>query len=310
MDMPIATARAEILAAKNTSKCTACWWALKEAINVRSITKIEFDSIISAQTYELLPLLRISTTVAGGGRHQSIGASGGFRITRSGERKYDLTTRSTSLGILSEKKTLQGLHPSSGPNTCRFRRTPVYWAKSWRADPRANRLAKNHYTVQTPDSKQFVPPGRCLVLATPDYDALWVTSYPMAEYVRHAWRGAWVCSLFRNEAPERYLSSDLVRQAVAATRAHWPDVPPLGMITFIDTDKTRPKRDPGRCYTKAGFLPAYCPEHAPLDLILERCAACQSRSVGGLVALQMLPAEMPEPEPALGTQFELFAEAL
>lgn len=169
------------------------------------------------------------------------------------------------------------------------------WHDSHRADPRANAVAKRHYTCQSPESGQFVPPGRCLVLRTAGYSALWVTSWPFPEYCHHAWAGAWVCSLFRNESGGQYLSSDLIREAVALTRWSWPEVPPLGMVTFVDTSRTRPKRDPGRCYLKAGFRPAVCPAHAWLDLILPDCAACQSRTVGGLVALQMWPEDMPDP---------------
>src|SRR6266496_775871 len=64
------------------------------------------------------------------------------------------------------------------------------WLLSYRADPRALRLADRHYNRQKVGSAQFVPPGRCLVLLTEAADALWVTSYPLAEYVQHAWAGA------------------------------------------------------------------------------------------------------------------------
>jgi hypothetical protein len=114
-----------------------------------------------------------------------------------------------------------------------------------------------------------------LVLKTPGPDAFWITSWPYAEYVKHAWAGAWVCSAFRNEG--LWLSSDLVREAVALTRGFYGAPPDLGMVTFVDTRKTRKKRDPGRCYRKAGFRPC-------------------GMTKGGLVALQLLPEDMPEPE--------------
>ena len=141
-------------------------------------------------------------------------------------------------------------------------------------------LADRHYNRRNPDSPQFVPPGRCWVLRTPEADAVWVTSWPYAEWVRHAWAGAWVNSCFRNES--EHLSSELIREAVAATRAHW-EPPELGLITFVDAAKVRHKRDPGRCYVKAGF---------------ERVGFTK----GGLVALQLLPDAMPDPAPALGSQ--------
>lgn len=156
----------------------------------------------------------------------------------------------------------------------------MIWRLSWRADPEARVIADRHYNRQAIGAAQFVPPGRCLVLVAPA--ALWITSWPFAEFVRHAWPGAWVCSAFRNE-DRRNLSSDLVRQAVAATRWRWPAVPDLGMITFVDPDKTRPKRDPGRCFRRAGFEP--CGE-----------------TLGGLVALRLGPERMPDAEAPLGAQ--------
>lgn len=152
------------------------------------------------------------------------------------------------------------------------------WHLSDRFDVRALPLADRHYSRRKPGSPQFVPPGRCLVLLTEDADALWVTSWPFAEYVKHAWGGAWVCSLFRNEGP--ILSSQLVTEAVAATRWFWPNIPDLGMVTVIDDKKTRHKRDPGRCYRKAGFRPV-------------------GKTKGGLFALQLRPTEMPSPDAPL-----------
>lgn len=76
------------------------------------------------------------------------------------------------------------------------------WALSHRFDPRALPLADRHYNRRKVGSPQFVPPGRCVVLLSAEATALWVTSWPFAQYVRHAWGGAWVNSLFRNESGE------------------------------------------------------------------------------------------------------------
>lgn len=160
----------------------------------------------------------------------------------------------------------------------------MIWHLSHRFDPRALPLADRHYSRRKPGSPQFVPPGRCLVLITPDADALWVTSWPFAEFVRHAWAGAWVCSFFRNESPR--LSSELIREAVAATRWYFGEPPALGMVTFVDANKTRRKRDPGRCYIKAGF---------------QRCGMTK----GGLHAVQMTPGAMPQPAAPHGAQGRL-----
>ena len=149
---------------------------------------------------------------------------------------------------------------------------PPRWRLSHRADPRAAAIADRHYNRQKHGSPQFVPPGRCLVLIRPG--ALWVTSWPLAEFTQHAWAGAWVNSLFRREAGP--MASVLIREAVAITRWYWPAIPPLGMVTFVDHSKVRRKRDPGRCYRRAGF------HHVGF-------------TEGGLWAFQLKPEAMPEP---------------
>ncbi len=156
------------------------------------------------------------------------------------------------------------------------------WILSHRADPLVVPLADRHYNRRKIGAPQFAPPGRCLVLRTEAVDAFWITSWPFAEYVKHAWAGAWVCSAFRNENPDNR-SSELILQAVSATRAYFGDSPPLGMITFVDASKVRRKRDPGRCYLRAGFDPV-------------------GSTKGGLVALQLRPEAMPKPDPACMTQ--------
>jgi hypothetical protein len=160
------------------------------------------------------------------------------------------------------------------------------WQLSHRADSRAAAVADRHYSRQKPGSPQFVPPGRCMVLflETTQGNAYWVTSWPFAQYVKHAWAGAWICSAFRNES--HWLSSGLVRDAVAATRAFYGEAPPLGMVTFVDRSKVRRKRDFGRCFRKAGF---------------RECGETR----GGLLALQLLPDQMPDAQAPIGMQAPL-----
>jgi len=151
------------------------------------------------------------------------------------------------------------------------------WRLSGRADPRACAIADRHYNRQAHGTPQFVPPGRCIVLISEDEQAVWVTSYPFAQYVQHAWAGAWMNSLFRNEGTAR--ASDLIRQAVAMTRSIW-EPPALGIVTFVDPTKVRPttvrgERIYGYCYRKAGW------NHV-------------GYTKGGLWAWQQLPAEMPQ----------------
>lgn len=167
------------------------------------------------------------------------------------------------------------------------------WRLSDRADPAALPLADRHYNRQKPGTPQFVQPGRCLVLLTADRSALWVTSWPFAEYVQHAWAGAWVNSYFRNEGT--HLSSDLIRHAVAHTRDRWPCVPELGIVSFVNPARTEPKEIPGWCYLRAGW------SHVGF-------------TKAGLWAWQQLPDRrigrrgkpMPAAEPVPGSQLALF----
>jgi hypothetical protein len=155
------------------------------------------------------------------------------------------------------------------------------WNLSDRADARVVPIADRHYNRQHIGAPQFVPPGRCVVLALEPVEAFWITSWPFAEYVKHAWPGAWICSAFRNES--EHLSSDLIREAVAATIAVFGMPPSLGMITFVDAAKTRRKRDPGRCFRRAGFV------HVGF-------------TKGGLYALRLDPFDMPSAELPHGAQ--------
>lgn len=163
------------------------------------------------------------------------------------------------------------------------------WSIAHRYFRPAREIADRHYNRQKPGTPQFVPPGRCLVLVADG--AVWVTSWPFAEFVRHAWPGAWVNSIFRRESGP--LASALIREAVAATRWYWPEIPATGMISFIDAGKVRRKRDPGRCYIRAGFK------------YVKRKNGQYVTTKGGLVVVRMPPWRMPPPQAPLGTQREL-----
>jgi hypothetical protein len=214
----------------------------------------------------------------------------------------------------------------------------VRWHLSWKADPRVRALADRHYSRQKVGAAQFVPPGACLVLVTERADAAWITSAPMAEYVHHAWAGAWTCTMFRNESewPDRLLSSELIKDAVAATAARMGPVPDLGFVTFVAAGKVKKKRDPGRCYLRAGWhyepcarcaghgdLPDYewtvdgttlsLPERPPAARWRRQCPDCEGdgrarTKTERLLVLRLAPALCGPPVEPLGSQTHLWRQ--
>lgn len=120
--------------------------------------------------------------------------------------------------------------------------------------------------------------------------AVWGTSWPKAEYVQHAWAGAWMCSIFRNNGAG--IASELILEAVAATKWFYQcppyAVPDLGMVTFIDREKVRPIKRRGHdlwgyTYMQAGFRPA-------------------GETKSGLLAFQLMPDDMPISDHPIGAQ--------
>lgn len=169
----------------------------------------------------------------------------------------------------------------------------MLWQSAYRAEEHARELADRHYNRQSVGSAQFVPPGRCAVFyaRTAGGEAFWVTSWPFPEYVKHEWAGAWICSAFRNEGAG--LASDLIRQALAATRYELGEPPPLGLVTFVDPGKVRPTMVRGRTVYGWSFLRAG--------------GVVVGRTKGDLIAIQFLPEVIPPAEPPLGTLADLFA---
>jgi hypothetical protein len=115
------------------------------------------------------------------------------------------------------------------------------------------------------------------VLVAQNSKAVFGLSFPIAKYVKHAWAGAWVVSIFRNEGSGP-LASDMIREAMAHMQTEY-EVPELGCVTFVDPKKVpgimeRGERIKGFCFHKAGFRAV-------------------GETKGGLIAWQMLPREMP-----------------
>jgi len=153
------------------------------------------------------------------------------------------------------------------------------WCLSNRFDPAARVLADRHYNRQKIGTPQFAPTGSCVVFLTECARAFWITSAPFAEWTKHAWAGAWICSAFRSEGAGK--ASELITQAVAASLAHYGSPPALGMVTFVNRAMVKPtivrgEKVWGWTYRKAGFVDA-------------------GETKGGLLALQLWPSDMPAP---------------
>lgn len=155
----------------------------------------------------------------------------------------------------------------------------MIWRKAHRFDKQACALADRHYSRQKIGSPQMMPPGSCRVLVATNGKAVFGLSFPKAEYVRHAWPGAWVVSIFRNEEAGP-LASSMLREALAIMQTEY-DVPLLGCVSFVDPRKVRGVKERGElvkgfCFKRAGFRAV-------------------GETKGGLIAWQMLPHEMPPP---------------
>lgn len=163
------------------------------------------------------------------------------------------------------------------------------WLRVSATDPFARALADRHYPRENVGSKFFTPPGAKVVLRTAGGHAFWVSLFQLPEFTDHAWPGAWQCSAFRNES--RWLSSELIWEALEATVAAWGQPPAEGMITFVDPEATRHRRSqwhaPGHCFRVVGFEDT------------------EQRTSRGYHVLRLPPARFPLPRPALPTQVSL-----
>lgn len=146
------------------------------------------------------------------------------------------------------------------------------WMQVRDGDDTARAIFDRHYSrIRYADGRRpllFVGPGEKMVLMTPAADALFV----WRRFIDDAQDGSGKrqegvnCSVFRNEGPLR--SSSLIREAESWADLRWPR---LRRYTYVNPQRVRPKRDPGRCFLRAGW------------------SVC-GRTNGGLVILEKLPA--------------------
>lgn len=92
---------------------------------------------------------------------------------------------------------------------------------------------------------QFVGPGEHIVLRTGDADAMFV----WRKFIDDSGQEGVNCAVFRNEAPTRYRSSDLIRQADAVADVAWP-----GQRHYTKVNSAAVGSGyPGWCFIRAGW---------------------------------------------------------
>lgn len=138
------------------------------------------------------------------------------------------------------------------------------WVDVRDGNPTAMAIFKRHYTARkTRRLYQFVGPGEKMVLLTPDARALFV----WRKFISDTGERGVNCAVFRNEGSSAGRSSDLILAAIEKAWARWPGE---RLYTYVDSLKVRHKRDPGRCFRRAGF---------------RQCGVTK----GGLLILEALP---------------------
>jgi hypothetical protein len=123
------------------------------------------------------------------------------------------------------------------------------WYVSKDGDLSCIELYERHYSCyEYRDGRkrtQFVGPGEHIVLRTGDADAMFVWRKFIDDSGQHGIN----CAVFRNEAPKRYRSSNLVRQADAIADHCWPGE---RHYTYVNAQAIRSK-NPGYCFLAAGW---------------------------------------------------------
>jgi len=119
------------------------------------------------------------------------------------------------------------------------------WIHVRDGNPTGMSLFMRHYTARERRKVfQFVGPGEKMVLLWPDARALFV----WRKFISDAGESGVNCAVFRNEGAG--LSSALIESANREAWARWPGE---RLYTYVDPSKVRYKRDPGRCFIRAGY---------------------------------------------------------
>lgn len=126
-----------------------------------------------------------------------------------------------------------------------------FWWVTKDGDKSCLALYERHYSAYNyADGRerfQFVGPGQNIVLRTAPCDAMFVWRKYIDKTIPKQYGVE--CAVFRNEAPHRYLSSELIRQGDAIADRVWPSERHYTKVNPKAVGST----NPGYCFIKAGW---------------------------------------------------------
>lgn len=118
--------------------------------------------------------------------------------------------------------------------------------------PFARALYERHYSCHVYKDgrrpKKFVGPGEYIALTTADEKCLFV----WRKFIDASGQTGVNCAVFRVEGERKEKASEMILAAEQIARKRWPDE---RFYTYVDEKKIRRKRDPGRCFRRAGWKP-------------------------------------------------------
>ena len=122
------------------------------------------------------------------------------------------------------------------------------WVQVRDANPTGLVIFRRHYSryiyADGRLPQHFVGPGEKMVLLTPDARAL----FAWRKFRSADGQQGVNCAVFRNEGAGR--ASDLILEAMVLAWERWPGE---RLFTFVNDRKVQHKRQPGRCFLKAGW---------------------------------------------------------
>lgn len=134
--------------------------------------------------------------------------------------------------------------------------------------PFARALYEKHYSCHRYADgrrpRKFVGPGEYIALTTADEKCL----FAWRKFRDDSGQVGVNCAVFRREGEQKWKASEMI---LAAEQIAWRRWPGERFYTYINTKKIRKKRDPGRCFRRAGWQPCGVTKVNKL-LILEKFA--------------------------------------